>query len=62
MKDYGMDIAYSRKANSFLNNNGKKIKIDLQFQVLDEKASEETSGGKNFEKFSSVLFFCTEQI
>lgn len=62
MKDYGMDIAYSRKANSFLINNGKKIKIDLQFQVMDEKANGEISGGINLENFSSVLFLSTERI
>lgn len=39
LKDYGMDIGYSRKTNSFIVNNGKEIKIDFQFQVLDEKIS-----------------------
>jgi hypothetical protein len=57
-----MGIFHSRKPTSFFIKNGKKIKIDLQFQVLDDKASEEISGEKKLEKFSSVLFLCTEQI
>lgn len=56
LKDYGMDIAYSRKTNSFTINNGKEIKIDFRFQVLDEKVSREISGGKNLENFLPCCF------
>ena len=44
--DYGMDIVYSRKTNSFLVNNGKEIKIDFQFQILDDKPIREINSGK----------------
>lgn len=56
LKDYGIDIVYSRKTNSFIINNGKEIKIDFQFQVLDENVSREISGGKSLENFLPCCF------
>jgi predicted DNA-binding transcriptional regulator YafY len=56
LRDYGVDIAYSRKTNSFIVNNGKEIKINFQFQVLDEQVSREISGGKSFENFLPCCF------
>lgn len=56
LKDYGIEIVYSRKTNSFIVNNGKEIKIDFQFQVLDEKVSREISGGKSFGNFLPCCF------
>ncbi len=46
LKDYGIDIVYSRKTNSFNFINGKEIKIEFQFQVLDEQVSRNINGGK----------------
>jgi transcriptional antiterminator len=56
LKDYGVDIVYSRKTNSFNIKNGKSIKINFQFEVLDEKVSSEIGGGKSLKNFLPCCF------
>lgn len=61
LKDYGMDIAYSRKTNSFIVNNGKELEIVFQFQVLEEEVSREINGGKFLENIFPCCFFARSE-
>ncbi|MFN4000009.1 HTH domain-containing protein [Algoriphagus sp.] len=61
LKDYGMDIVYSRKTNSFIFNNGKELEIVFQFQVLEEDVSKEINGGKILENIFPCCFFARSE-
>ncbi len=57
LKDFGVDIAYSRKTNSFIFSDDKELEIIFKFQVLGEEASREIRGGGKFMKTSFCAVF-----
>ena len=49
MKDFGLDICFSRKVNSFMYGDEKEIKIDLNIQVLKASEARQIQGGWAFQ-------------
>ncbi|MFD2200588.1 HTH domain-containing protein [Shivajiella indica] len=48
LKDFGLDICFSRKLNSFMYCDEQEIKIDLKIQVLKPSESRRIMGGWAF--------------
>ena len=48
MKDFGLDICFSRKLNSFMYCDEKEMKIDLRIQVLKPSETHQIQGGWAF--------------
>jgi len=56
LKDYGLEICFSRIENSFVYCDHKEIVIDSSIQVLDVSEVKNIGGGKNYKLFSQCCF------
>lgn len=62
LKDFGANIVYSRKANSFIFSENTELEIVFRFQVLGEETSREIRGGEVFENLFPCCFSARDEV
>ena len=57
LKDFGMDIQFSRKLDSFIYAAQRELKIEVRFELLDSKDRSEINGGESLNLFTPCYFY-----
>ncbi|GAA0880577.1 hypothetical protein GCM10009119_35470 [Algoriphagus jejuensis] len=57
LKDFGMDIQFSRKLDGFVYAEQHELKIEVRFELLDSKSRTEINGGESLNLYTPCYFY-----
>jgi len=57
LKDFGMDVQFSRKIGSFVYADEHELKIEVRFELLDSKDRIEINGGESLNFLVPCCFY-----
>jgi len=57
LKDFGVDIQFSRKRDSFVYAEKHELKIEVKFELIDSKNGVGINGGKSLNFFTPCYFY-----
>ncbi len=57
LRDFGLDVFFSRRQNSFVYSDDKEIQVDLKIKVIGKTDLEKINGGKILNVFLPCCFY-----